>query len=621
MVGKDEQITLPKKDIIGFLERNLHLTEGVHAGELIQFKNSPWMIHPLKAMDNDNYSKVTVLKAAGCGGTYIAEAAIAWCMTNMGARTVGYQIWTAQKAARMGTRIMQKLDTIPAFVRRVPKRDIYAKGKKEITFNWPPSKLFIQEASETAAQSDRMDWVLCDEPWMYPPGRLAEFDKRTEGVSPFYKHGRISTAPRDEGQDMATEYSEGKQFEFFLCCPKCHELFFPTITRRSMQDYGMEVIQFPKEGGRALRASKIKMVCPHCSAEFKNEQHARRALLEGADYVCANPGAPDWNYSCRFNAWVPWFVDWAQLADEYMRGTELARAGDLAQLSDFFMKREATYLGTPTADNSEIVVTGDYLLTEGINPSTLESFWHSGPWETEGDEEVMRYCGIDVQLDHFWMLVLEAKGTDIRMVWAGRVDAWEDLQLLVNFFKVDAWRTGVDISYGRGGEVHNEIALRGWYGFKGMDRDEGFPWQWEDEDEDGEPISGQDFLPYSQVESLQIPTRERMSPDAERYVNCISFSRKRIHDHLWELTRGRTETYFGLPDNIEKLNEAIPKKSQWVLEQMDALRFYDVVQTDARKVRLKPRKLWAKKTQSSQDHLADAYAMALTLMHVDGVFG
>ncbi len=616
MASEGSQIEIPSKGIISFLERNLILTEGVHSGECIKFENSPWMIEPLEALDDDNYSKVTILKAAGCGGTYIAEGFIAASMATRGGRTVGYQIWTKQKAQRMASRIMKKLDAIPAFQRRIPLKNQYAKGKTEINFEFPPSAFFIQEASETAAQSDRIDYVICDEPWLYPQGRLAEFDKRTEGALPFFKHVRVSTAPRDETQDMAIEYFEGSQREYNLRCFKCDQLFFPTLTRRSVKDYGMQVIQFPEEGTRGYRADNVKMVCPSCHAEFKPKLFERRKLLEGAEYVSANINAPKWNYSCRFNAWIPWFVDWRQLVDEYLRSVDLARAGDISQLSDYFMKREADYLSAPTADNSEVFVSGDYELIQSVNPSTLQPFWHADKFEDSN-----RYVGVDVQMGHFWMTVIDVKeGGDMRLVWAGRLGTWEDIRLMLKHFKVDSYRVGVDIRYGRGGEVHKEVAGNGWYAMQGEDRDDGYPWSWDDVNDDGDDINGIDYLPYGQVLNVQVPTKQKFAIDDERFCKVIPWSHKRIFDHYWELTRGRTETYFGLPGNIDKLNEALWKKSEYVLEQLDSIRFFDQIQSQARKLKLAPRKMWQKKTGGAQDHLCDCFAMALAIAHIDGCF-
>ncbi len=617
------------KAIVPYLETHLRLTEGVHRGETIQFKNSPWMIKPLQMWDDDERQKVLILKGTGCGGTYVAEGGAAY-KTNVRPVNVGYQIWTKPKAARIGKRLFNKLERMPDYQRRKASKG-YSTRKQEAEFTWPPTALYVQEASETAAQTDRLDDVINDEPWLYPQGRCSEFYKRTNGAMPYHKHVGVSSAPRTPEHEYYVDWLEGCQDEFHLCCPKCSQLFIPITGEESKKRYSMHVVQWDDEGSKEHQVSSCRLVCPSCSAEYRDEPRIRRDLLEGSDYIPNNPGAPRRFYSCRWNSWVAWFIPFADLLGEYLTAIEVAGRGDTAKMEDFVIKREARAWQGIALNERKLNITGDYELVESPHPvpatkntGGTNAIWHAPEWDEEEIDEkgygLMRFAGIDVQKEILWCWIAQgAVGGKQRLMWCGKLRTWPEVEAILEFFRVPPWQTGCDIGYTRGCEVPITIIQNGWIALRGADdaNNDGFVHEWEEGDE-----TGTERLSYTPE-----PTPWDMShfsgyeSGMPEHIDVYSWSHRRIMDHLWNLRNG-DGTYWGLPSNIEILEDDMTwTESEKICKQLDSTRFLRASpRTNANANKKLVPFLWQKRASHLRDDLWDCASMCLTLMHMQRFF-
>ena len=614
-----EDIVLRRtKDIVPYIERSMRLTEGTHRGELIDFKNSPWMRKPLRKWQDDRVQKVFIIKATGTGGTYVAEAGTMW-VNNIAPNSLGYQVWTKPKARRLAARLYGKLEYSDQFHRRLPLSS-RARIGLDIHHTWPFSNLFVQEASESAAQSDRLDTVVCDEPWLYPPGRLEEFWDRTDGASLYDKHVGCSSAPRSDAHEYWDGWAEGDQDEYHASCAseKCGELFLPTIGAESKARYDAYTIQWDPDGYLNYQASTAVIVCPHCGYRHPNKLRSKKALIEGSDYKANNDHADIRHYSCRWNAWIAPWTDYAAMTKKFLEALAALRVGDNSLMMDYVIKREARVYSGVEIEGKKIKITGDYQIESSPSPLDPEHYeiWHAPKWEPEVD----RFMTVDVQQAHFWTVAVQTSLTGLRTLYIGKVSTWGDIETIREFLNIKPHHTGVDIRYNPDGDTLRHIAELGYIGLMGEDRDSGYVHTWEESDEE----KGRDHHPFSPEETWSVPTRVALAEENERFARVYKWSHRQIMDHLWNMRNG-DGSYFGLPSNLEEWQHG-PGNRDWlkgeaILSQLDSTRFMEVIDTEKGRSRIKPRKMWRKKTSKSQDHIWDGFSMCLTLMWIEGYFG
>lgn len=614
------------KDIVPYLEATLRLTEGAYRGECIKFKNSPWMIRPLLKWEDDRIQRVTILKGTGCGGTYVAEGGAAY-KANVRPSNIGYQIWTKPKAQRIGRRLNNKLDLMPEFQRRQSSKN-HARRKLEHEFTWPPTNLYIQEASETAAQTDRLEDVILDEPWLYPAGRMSEFWKRTNGAMPYFKHVAVSSAPRSPTHELALEWDEGCQDEYHLACIGCHGLFIPVTGDESELRYQMHVIQWEK-GNLGHIQSTAKIVCPHCTKEYPDIPNLRRELLEGAQYQPSNPGAPLKYYSCRWNSWVAWFVPYADLVSEYYAGRAAAKRGDASKLEDFQIKREARPWQGADVNARKLFITGDYELMEVDHPVQSENvetkmIWRAPDWDLEQDAEegyrYGRFAGVDVQQSWLWVWIIQATlSGEQRLLWCGRVRTWAELLVILEFLEVPPWQVGVDMGYERGIEVPRQIIANGWTALRGQSdpENDGFIHNYEDDD-----VKGSERLAYSEPVEWDISARRSFKEGDPRQITVRNWSHRRVMDALWNLRNGDGE-YWGMPTNYEYLEDRSWTEQEKISNQLDSTRFVRKSKQTDSNANLKDESIpmiWQKKASHVRDDLWDCASMVIVLMMMQGYY-
>ena len=308
-------------NILAFTEKYFLIPDGQHKGEPLLIRDVPWFKKPLEKIEDDRVRIVTVYKATGAGGTTIGEIGCA----HRAIKRPSNILWNThikEKVDESATRLLaDQFDNIDLITARYRDnrydRDRIA-GRR---FAFPPFRVEVQAANKSNAQSTRADCLFNDELWKWSPGIYEEMCQRTTGDFPYRKIVNLTSAAEDPGQAAALAFNEGDQDDYHLSCPKCGNLVLLTVGRESRRRYnGEHILQWDTEGSHEYQASTVRMICPYCGKETKNTPKNRRLLLEGADYVRANHENGIEVYSCRFNAFVPWFEAWETTIFKWLKG-------------------------------------------------------------------------------------------------------------------------------------------------------------------------------------------------------------------------------------------------------------------------------------------------------------
>ncbi len=250
----------------------------------------------------------------------------------------------AAKFAR--TRFMPRLKKIPTMACALPNKE--GRGQYSITTTaiyYPDNTfLIIQGPGENNAQSFTADAVWNDEPYLYAPGRIAEFANRV-GRRWNGKVLNTSVGAKAPKTDLDTLYQEGLQWEWNLRClrPSCGKLFVPTWWKTR---YGKFLVQWDRsmEDGEntnyARLGQTVVVVCPHCGERHPDQRKVRHALSKfgWADYVSAHPEGNKEKPSYRWNKFAVWDYGWAAHVEKFLKAMESKRAGDMAPMMEFVQK-------------------------------------------------------------------------------------------------------------------------------------------------------------------------------------------------------------------------------------------------------------------------------------------
>jgi len=619
------------RDIVDFAERRIRLTEGTRKGQLINIRErSSWMVKPLQECVNDTRESVTIYKAAGCGGTYIGEIVASYIFTHL-AGNYGFQALTKDKARELANRLFHKLEGIDIFRARMSKDAIKDDKTLSKLFKWGFQFLRIQAANETNAQSDRLRMVLNDEAWQWDHGMIDQFGKRLEGDNPYGREINISTAAELITAEIAAKFRRGCQDEYNLTCPHCGNHFVPMTGSESIQAYGMHVIQWPDSGDINFKCANVKFICPGCPpggiGEFKDRDKDRLSLLEGAKYIPGKPNADPRHYSCRFRAWVVWFVKLGKLLEEHLNAKEKLETGDVAPYREFRIKREAVTYEPKKLEGEEIKVTADFALDfvrEGV-PSFASD---TGMWIGTGwSQQIDYFMTVDVQLKFFWVTVWDIGYLGIaRKKWIGKVDNWNDIASLVDYFEireafscdgVPLYAVGVDCAtWGREHwTIYRELARRRWIGLEGLDTRAGFDHIYETEDEEsGEILKHKENFAYS--EWIKRHPEVGLAGNAPGHCHLIQWSSRRIKDQAWNILCGRG-TYLGIPANWEQWQKCQDWKPQEGLMHQLESESLQVVSTGQAGT---PKQMWVKNSNDVHNHIWDTYCMFLAMQQLSGIF-
>jgi len=415
---------------------------------------TPWLKEPLEVFPSNHISELTCMCCVQGGKTIIVQVAGAWVM-RFEPDTMMITCQTDDDAKDFAReRLWPMLEAIPEIAAKLPA-DRTKKSLCKISMR--DSSVIIHGANRNNLQSKNIRWIFNDEVWLWKKGLLDEARKRG---TRYWNRRRVNVSTAGEkGCDLDLAFEAGDKREWHLLCPDCAQLNNPRWER----------IKWPKDESVKLDNgewdySKIKdrayFECEHCGARHQHTDAIHKRMNEGGKYVATNPNPkPGW-VSFRFNALClsPSEVSWGDLAVEWLTAEAEYDKGNETPRKEFIQKR----------------------LAESYDPNRYVKFERlpSAPSE-EWPDETHRFMTVDVQETEFWAVVRAwAKNGESRLLWAGKLSTWDDIEAKAAEMKVNPACVFVDAGFDQNKVVRecakrNRLASVGgrmdWVGWKALD--------------------------------------------------------------------------------------------------------------------------------------------------------
>ena len=546
-------------------ERKVKLTEGDHAGKMIDFQRSPWAIEILSAYEDWHVRAIHVWKATQGAGTTLAEVLCAWTMSYWTQNI----LWNAEnsvKASRQALRTLPKLkaiDEISEITRKAKTYELLGHEGAVLAFF-----MRMQAANPGNLQSDTSGRNFNDETWRWKKGLRQQARKRG-GAMRFGKDLDITSAS-EQGEDADIDYRRGTQKEWHLRCvnPQCEQLFWPLWGKRAEEIYGQLVVQWQDNSPETVR-----LVCPHCGHQHFDTPKTRQLLThyDRAQYVQMNDRPDKGVESFRWNAltmpWVPWY----ELVEEFLSAVEELKTGQgVANLRIFILTRMVEAFAALNPNIKDAQYSGDYGFVAETVDWLGEPIWHAKPaslpdgeqWrDDEGNlvQVFKRLMTVDVQQKEFFVVIRDMASdlVSTRMIHAGHYNSWEQLDKVQEFFEVHPRAVGVDCGtmVYEIQQVYKESHLRGWWCLEGEGRRsaKGYMHNYSFTNRQGKDQHRSEIRAYDKVRDRPIALGDRTKGVAKakmgrKFARAIRWSNKMIKDLVYAFRNG-DGPYFGVPRN------------------------------------------------------------------------
>lgn len=386
---------------------------------------TPFIVEPLRRLGAPGPKRETVCGPAAGGKSTIGEVFLAWAIDN----APGFAAWFAQDedAAKefAETRVQRFLASCER-VRRWFPANRHMKRTQAIHF--PHMSFVIQAANQGNAQSKHIRHLICDEPWLYKPGMLAQLHKRTTR----YAHNRtileLSTGSL-EGDEFDQAWHQGSRQEWQVFCPNCRQHHVPRWT------FGQDAVggvQWDPAAKRAdgtwdQRAVAISThyQCPNCATKHVASAANGYALNSLGKYTEPAEDMMPNHWSFHWNCIASDFAQLGTIAVEYLQAKEAVKRGTTTLLQEFTQKK----LAQAWADRPIEVE-----IARSVSGYKLDD-----PWEGA------RFMTVDCQQTHFWVVVRAFdKQQNSRLVACARLESWESVREYQLTHKVNDDCVGAD---------------------------------------------------------------------------------------------------------------------------------------------------------------------------------
>ena len=426
-------------------------------GGMISFEQTPWLKSPLECKSRKTCHELTMIGPAAGGKSTVMEVYLSYIIAN----DPGYTLWVSQTDETAGTfaetRIMPFVEACPAVARLFPA-DRHKKRNTSIIF--PHMAFEVVPANKTQAQSKHIRYLLMDETWLYDPGIMGEFEKRTTKFS----HNRfiIRAATGSLAGDETDEaFQNGTRREWQFRCPECGGLHIPRWNMDRADTPGGVRWDGAAKGPdgqwdkRKVEASVIYQ-CPLCSAQFKPTDENGYKLNRGGEYAAAAGDSTESRESFHWNAIASDFKMLTNFVLEYLSAKRALKNGDSSLLQEFFQKR----LALAWEDKQD---EAEYIMAPG-------GYNKGDPWP----DEAVRLMAVDVQLRSFWVVIRSwGNGPQSRLIWEGQLETWANVHALQIEMGVQDRFVWVDAAHFTD-LVYQECCHYGWVAIRGEEGKGGF---------------------------------------------------------------------------------------------------------------------------------------------------
>lgn len=415
--------------------------------------NSPWIREPLEQLKNHEVREIVCACSVQSSKTAFAEGAILYLIAEEGGDMCLY-LATDEHADEF-------LDT--RFKRRVmdcqPVRNLLIRGDRSIqkrTISFAHMTQFVLGATNIHnLQSKAARYVIGDEAAYWPNGHIGESRKRTTAFDGRNSKRIYTGTPLNNSGEYYEAFQRGTRSEWHVACPECSQQFAPRLAH--LKWAGDEArLEDGKYDLVKIRDS-VRMECPECKAQLKDEPLVRRKLASSGQYIAQNAHPDPSVKSFHWNSLtVPW-VKWHDVVAEFLEAEHARKLGDYTPLAEFVRKRLGEFWDMREFQSEEINLSGGFPMLE--------------PW----DQEFRRYLTVDVQKDYFRVICrLWAESGASRLFFAGEFQTWEQIRDFQENHGINSRRVFIDCGYNTN-VVLRQCAKYGWIALKG-DGAKGYTW-------------------------------------------------------------------------------------------------------------------------------------------------
>lgn len=415
---------------------------------LFRSETAPWTKEPLEAAADNRIRYVVVVCAAQTSKTTMAMLILFfWLATDPG--PVQWVLATADEAKTfVNTRLLPSMRLCKPVAAIMP-RD--RKDNKTLEINFAESPLLITGANApNKLQGNPKRYLLLDEVRNYK--NTSALPTVLERVTSWWNARVVMTSTAgSEGEQLHNEFLAGDQRHFFVPCPHCQqsqELVWDQVkwdeneTTRPGGEWNFDAL-----------APTVRYECIACKKPIRDDYGTRRQMAASGVWVPQNTKAPSNRRSYTWSVLIAPWVPWSRVVEQFLMAKIALANGSHEALKTFITEKLGQFWREEQIYSDNLTPTGgDY---------------HS---KEEWSDEYLRFCTIDKQKDHYWMVIRAwAKSGASRLKYFGRLHTVEDLKACISDYKVDHRRVFVDCGFEQD-EVWQLCCANGWKAFKGDDR-------------------------------------------------------------------------------------------------------------------------------------------------------
>lgn len=548
-------------DVVEFSERYIPVLRS-DVSSTFDRENAPWMIEPMLAITDPHTFFVSLLASTQGGKTTVIINGVTYEVWKRG----GDVIYVCQNREEVKTSATsrwipawEQCQPVKAMLDRLPKDSI---NKTQVNFG----DFFMEwrGPGANALQGKPFYIVVLDEVWMeaFEVNRTIRQAKGRVTAKQRYKIICLAQGGRKKTAWEA-HWLEGTRELWVMPCLECGEKHFPLteylVCERTEQTYDFTARAWKYEAVR----ENTKYKCPDCGHLHDDTESIRKAMTCGGEYQQTNPAGQKRHRSFRWARASVWWekLCWGNILVEFLQSQDAIEYGDVGPREEFVMKTEAWFwetLGRKEVDSS--IIRGGYKLADCFGDAPID-------WR----ENTRRIMAVDVQGDHFWILIREfdRETGASRLVHFERCQmyAWDTVREIQLRWRVPDQLVGVDCRFSSH-FVYYGCWLFGWIALEGDRGKEYTHWVLDKKTRRRRAVK----RVYGPNESPRVPAGnipaeyKRRPKNGEAECRKHKWSNKRIKDMVAAARDGDSVVEWQLPDDIDPkylkmIDAEIPDKS------------------------------------------------------------
>ena len=398
-------------------------------GSRLNLRSHPWLKEIFDAYADPNVRRVTIMSSAQCGKTTALLTLMAYRMCEAPANMLCAFNTDAQSVAFARTNFWPTLDACEPLQEVMPNRTGGRKANasgdrlnRSVIFR-DGSFLLMGPSNESFLRSHSIKLAYGDEVSDWNPGAIANLEARTTTFADrkiFLCSTPLNFGEGKKGDEFERHWRQGTQECWHLGCLNCGELI--PLKFRDVVQWDTEKAHIGDfEYNFGLVKATSRLVCPHCKFRHTNTANNVRKMNELGGYVKENDEADGTHRSFRFNklALTPALSKWGDLATIFLKANrELDLYGNEQPMAEFLN----LYLGESWSE--EKMQTHRQLISD--DEIGLPK-----------DASYFRAAGIDVQQDHYWVVIRDyaANGDSVLKAFS-KCSNETEIKLLLRDFNV-----------------------------------------------------------------------------------------------------------------------------------------------------------------------------------------